>query len=88
MTKKKQYGFAMAKPLPIGCIKNTPPFWLKFSLMIKTVDSDGDIGHLILIDIEFNEKDATEQTMYSDIFPPIIEKHYFRVKCEITFSTS
>lgn len=53
MTKKKQYGFAMAKPLPIGCIKNTPTFWLKFSLMIKTVDSDGDIGHLILIDIEF-----------------------------------
>ena len=74
--ENNQYGFAMTKPMPTGCIKENPaPTWLKFNLLLETVDINDKIGHLFVVDIEFDEKNSTEkQLLYNEIFPPIIEK--------------
>ena len=71
-----QYEFAMTKPMLTGCIKEpAAPSWLKFNLLLKTVDLDDKIGHLFVVDIEFDEKRATEQEyLYNEILPPITEK--------------
>ena len=51
----------MTKPMLTGCIKEQlPPLWLKFNLLLETVDLDDEIGHLFVVDIEFVEKRATE----------------------------
>ena len=67
----------MTKPMPTGCIKqNLPPTWLKFNTLLETHNVDDKIGHLFIVDIEFDEKNATEkQFLYNEIFPPIIEKN-------------
>ena len=59
----------MTKPIPIGCIKEHPtPSWVKFNLLLETVDLDDKIGHLFALDIEFDEKRATERkSMYNKI---------------------
>ena len=57
--ENNQYGFAMTKPMPTGCIKEHPaPTWRKFNFLLETVDLDEPIGLLFIVDIEFNEKDA------------------------------
>ena len=74
--ENNQYGFAMTRPVPTGCIKqNISPSWLEFNLLIEKVSLEDSIGHLFVVDIEFDEKNASEkQYMYNEIFPPIIEK--------------
>ena len=50
----------MTKPMPTGCIKeNLTPTWLKFNLLLETVDINNLIGHLFVVDIEFDEENAT-----------------------------
>ena len=70
-----QHGLAMTK-LPTGCVKEQlPPSQLKFNLLFKTVDLEDEIEHLFIVDIEFEEKRATEQEYISnEILTPIIEK--------------
>ena len=42
---------------------------------LETVDLDDSIGHLFIVDIFFDEKNATKkQLLYNEIFPLIIEK--------------
>ena len=69
LEENNQYGFPMTKPIPIGCIKEHPtPSWVKFNLLLETVDLDDKIGHLFALDIEFDEKRATErESMYNKI---------------------
>ena len=66
----------MTRPMPTGCIKeHLLPSWLKFNLLLETASLDDPIGHLFVVDIEFDEQNATEkQLLYNEIFPPIIEK--------------
>ena len=66
----------MTKPMPTGCIKeNNSPTWLEFNLLLENVSLEDPIGHLFVVDIEFDEKNATrKQYMYNEIFPPIIER--------------
>ena len=61
LDENNQYGFAMTKTMPISCIKeNKPLSWLKFNLLLETVDLDDPIGHLFVVDIFFfDEKNAT-----------------------------
>ena len=55
--ENNQYEFAMIKPLPTGCInENTLPPWLQFNLLLECVNLDDKIGHLFVVDIEFDEK--------------------------------
>ena len=74
--ENNQYGYAMTRPMPTGCIKqNNSPSWLEFNLLLEKVSLDDSIGHLFIVDIEFDEQNATKkQYMYNEIFPPIIEK--------------
>ena len=76
LDESNQYGYAMTRPMPTGCIKqNNSPSWLKFNLLLEKVSFEDSIGHLFIVDIEFDVKNATEkQLMYNEIFPPIIEK--------------
>ena len=76
LDENNQYGFAMTRPMPTGCIKqNNSPTWLEFNLLLEKVTLEDPIGHLFIVDIEFDEQNATEkQYMYNEIFPPIIEK--------------
>ena len=76
LDENNQYGFAMTKPMPTGCIKeNNSPSWLKFNLLLETVTLEDEIGHLFIVDIEFDFKNADERKyMYNEIFPSIIEK--------------
>ena len=76
LDENNQYGFTMTKPVLTGCIKeHLAPSWLKFNLLLETVDLDDKIQHLFVVDIEFDEKRATEREyMYNEIPPPFIEK--------------
>ena len=76
LNKNIQYSYAMTKPMPTGCIKeHLFPSWLEFNLFLETIDLEDQIGHLFVVDIEFDEKIATERGyMYNEILPPIIEK--------------
>ena len=66
----------MTKPMPTGCIKeNNSPTWLEFNLLLEKVLLEDRIGHLFVVDIEFDENNVTrKQYMYNEIFPQIIEK--------------
>ena len=74
--ENNQYGCAMTRPMPTGCIKqNTSPSWATFNLLLEKVSLDDKIGHLFVVDIEFDFKNASpRQLIYNEIFPPIIEK--------------
>ena len=80
MNENNQYGFAMTMPMPTACIKEHPvPTWCKFNFLPETVDLDDPIGHLFIVDIEFDKANATEQEyMYNEIMPPIIDKRKFQ----------
>ena len=44
-------------------------------MLLEKVSLEDPNGHLFVVDIEFDEQNATEkQYMYNEIFPPIIEK--------------
>ena len=75
--ENNQYGYAMTRPMPTGCIKqNNSPSWRTFNLLMETVGFEDSIGHLFVVDIEFDVANATaRQLMYNEIFPPIIEKN-------------
>ena len=74
--ENNQYGFAMMKPMPTGCIKEyNSPSWLTFNLLLEKNPLNDLISHLFAVDIKFNQKNATKkQFLYNEILPPIIEK--------------
>ena len=76
MDENNQYGFAMTKPMPTGCIReNNSPSWIAFNILLETVSLDDEIGHLFIVDIKFDYENVTErEILYNEIFPPIIEK--------------
>ena len=76
MDENNQNGFAMTKPMLTGCIKEHPALsWRNFNFLLKNVDLENKIGHLFIVDIEFDAENATEKKlMYNEILPPIIEK--------------
>ena len=74
--ENNQYHFTMTKPMPTGYIKEySSPSWLTFNLLFEIVSLDDPIDHLLVVDIEFDQKNATnKQFLYNEILPPIIEK--------------
>ena len=63
-------------PLPTGCIKdNNDISWEIFNFLLEEVSFEDTIGHLYIVDIEFDTKNATEREFaYNEIYPLIIEK--------------
>ena len=82
--KQPAHGFGMTKPLPTGYIKqNFNTSWRTFNLLLQNVSLDDQIGHLYVVDIEFDHTKATEkQLVYNEIYPPIIEKQKIIDPCE------
>ena len=57
MDENNQYGQAMTKPLPYGCIRKQKevPTLNQLNRMLDAVDHNHAIGHLFTVDIKFNE---------------------------------
>ena len=84
LDENNQYGNGMTKPLPTGCIKDDNDLsWEKFNILLEKVDFEDEIGHLFVVDIMFDLKNATKrQLVYNGIYPPIIEKKKIIDPCE------
>ena len=76
LDENNQYGHGMTKSLPTGCIKEKKDTsWNTFNRLLETVSLEDDIGHLYIVDIEFDKENPTEKTFaYNEIYLPIIEK--------------
>ena len=76
LDENNQYGYAMTKPLPTGCIRKEPePTWRTFNVLLEKVDLDDPLGHLLVVSISFNyEKAMPRHRIYNEIYPSIIEK--------------
>ena len=74
----------MTKPLPTDCIKDSDDVsWITFNELLESVSFDNTIGHLYIVDIEFDLKNATDREYaYNEIYPPIIEKQRIIDPCE------
>ena len=75
MDEINQYGQAMTKPLPYGCIKKQKkvPNLTEFNEPLQSITLDDPVGHLFTVDIEFfyiNKKNL----LYNEIYLPIFEK--------------
>ena len=76
LDENNQHGHGMTKSLPTGCIKgNLDISWKTFNSFLESVSFEDKIGHLYIIHIEFDKKNATEKILaYNEIYPLIIEK--------------
>ena len=51
--ENNQYGYAMTKPMPTGCIHlNSDTSFKTFNILLEKVDLNDQVGHLYLVDIE------------------------------------
>ena len=84
LDENNQYGHGMTKSLPTGCIKdNSKLSWKTFNILLQSVSLDDRIGHLYIVDIEFDIKNASDKILvYNEIYPPIIEKQKVIDPCE------
>ena len=84
LDENNQYDHAMTKPLPTGCMKDSKDLsWETFNFLIETVSFKDIIGHLYIVDIKFDVKNATKRHFfYNEIYPPIIEKQKTIDPCE------
>ena len=76
MDENNQYGNAMTKPLPTSNIKRKKiPTMREFDLIIQGISDEDKIGLLFLVDIHFDQKNASEkQLFFNEIYSPIFEK--------------
>ena len=67
----------MTKPLPTGCIKEKPsPTRKEFIISLEKASFEDQVGHLLVVDIEFYYKKANQkQFYYKEIFCPTFEKN-------------
>ena len=74
----------MTKLLPTGCIKDSDDISRKtFKKLLESVSFENTIGHLYIVDVEFDFKNSTEREYaYNKIYPPIIEKQKIIDPCE------
>ena len=76
LDENNQHEHGMTKPLPTGCINDNGDIsWETLNFLLEKVSFEDTIGHLYIVDIEFDIKNATEREFaYNEIFPAIIEK--------------
>ena len=74
----------MTEPLLTGFIKDDCDFsWEAFNFLLEKVDSEDTIGPLYIVDIEFDNKNATKREVTNNkIYPPTIEKQKIIDPCE------
>ena len=66
MDENNQCGNAMTKPFPTGSIKRTKelPTMREFDLTVQGISDTDKIGHLFIVDIEFDHKNATKNRYF------------------------
>ena len=76
MDKNNQYRNAMTKPLPNGSIKRKKiPTMKEFDLIIQGISDEDRIGHLFVVNIHFDHKNARrKQLFFSETYLPFFEK--------------
>ena len=77
MDENNHYGNAITKPLPIGGIKRLKkiPSMTEFHLIFQGISDEDKIGHLFVVNIKFDKKNASEkQLFFNEIYSPIFEK--------------
>ena len=76
MDENNQYGFAMTKPLPYGCIKkrNSVPSLQELAEILENVTLKDTLGHLFIVDIKFSDINP-KTSLFNEIYPPIFEKN-------------
>ena len=76
MDENNQYGQAMTKPLPYGCIKKQkqPPSLLEFNKILDKISYDYKIGYIFIVDIKFHNKNS-KTLLFNEIYPSIFEKN-------------
>ena len=76
MDESNQYGMAMTRPLPYGCIKRKKNVFGIDELyeLIKTVSLEDKIGHIFTLDLEFSDINP-KTPLFKEIYPPIFEKN-------------
>ena len=72
MDENNQYGMAMTKPLPYGCIKkqNEVPTLTEFNKILDSLSPDDNIGHLFTAHIKFHDVNK-KALLFNEIYPPI-----------------
>ena len=67
MDENNQHGNAMTKPLPTDNIKKEKkvPNLREFNLIIQGISDQDKIGHLFVLDIEFDQENASEKNHFS-----------------------
>ena len=76
---------ALTKPLSTDCIKDDEVDISQetFNFLLESVIFDDKIGHLYIVNIEFDVKSAANREFaYNEIYPPIIEKRKTIDLCE------
>ena len=70
MDENNQYGNTMTKPLTIGGIKKSKkiPSMREFDLIIQGISDEEKIGHLFVVDIKFDTKNASKNNYFSAKF--------------------
>ena len=68
MDENDQYGNAMTKPLPCGCIKKEKetPDLRKFDFILQNLLPNNKIVHLFVVDIIFDGKNADGKKLLSN----------------------
>ena len=74
MDENNQYGQAVTKALPYGCIKKQKdvPDLQEFKLILLNLDHLDSIGHIFTVDIEFHNQNE-KTLLFNEIYPPIFE---------------
>ena len=75
MDENNQYGQAMTKASPYGCIKKQehPPSLLEFNKILDKISHDDKIWHLFIVDIKFYNKNS-KTLLFNEIYTPVFEK--------------
>ena len=77
LNENNQYGNAMTKPLLACSIKRSKktPALRKLNLIIEEISDEDKLGHLFIVDIKFNEEEASEKhLLFIEIYTPIVVK--------------
>ena len=76
MDESNQYGMAMTKPLPYGCIrkKDQPPTLAEFNKILNEICHKDSVRHLFIVKIKFNEINP-KTLLFNEFYPPIFEKN-------------
>ena len=72
--ENNQYGQAMRKPRPYGCINRKEHLsdLMEFNIIFDKMSYDDKIRHLFIVDIKFHDKNP-KTLLFNEIYPAVVE---------------